>query len=107
MTAPVFVDTGVQPYWRDARDPAKQARTAERLAHLWRERAGRTSVQVLAEYHANLTRTLDPGLAVLARSDTGGADRGGEVRGPGTQAAWKFASRTGIRRCPNGSPSRS
>jgi predicted nucleic acid-binding protein len=62
MTAPVFVDTNVLLYWRDARDPAKQARAAEWLAHLWREQTGRTSTQVLSEYYVNVTRKLDPGL---------------------------------------------
>lgn len=63
MTAPVFVDTNVLLYWRDARDPTKQARAAEWLAQLWRERTGRTSAQVLSEYYVNVTRKLDPGLA--------------------------------------------
>jgi predicted nucleic acid-binding protein len=62
MTAPVFVDTNVLLYWRDGRDAAKQARAAEWLAHLWREKTGRTSTQVLSEYYVNVTRKLDPGL---------------------------------------------
>jgi predicted nucleic acid-binding protein len=63
MTAPVFVDTNVFLYWRDRRDPTKQARAAEWLAHLWREQAGRTSIQVLSEYYVNVTAKLAPGLA--------------------------------------------
>lgn len=62
MTAPVFVDTNVFLYARDAGEPAKQPRAAAWLDHLWRERAGRTSVQVLSEYYVNVTRKLDPGL---------------------------------------------
>ena len=61
MTA-VFVDTNVFLYARDAGEPAKQPRAAAWLVHLWRERAGRTSMQVLSEYYVNATRKLDPGL---------------------------------------------
>ena len=63
MTAPVFVDTNVLLYARDASEPAKQPRADEWLRHLWREQLGRTSVQVLSEYYVNVTRKLDPGLS--------------------------------------------
>lgn len=63
MTAPVFVDTNVLVYVRDAGEPAKQALAARWLEHLWRERLGRTSTQVLSEYYVNVTRKLAPGLA--------------------------------------------
>jgi len=63
MSAPVFVDTNVFLYARDASEPAKQPRAAAWLEHLWREQSGRTSVQVLSEYYVNLTRKLSPGLA--------------------------------------------
>jgi predicted nucleic acid-binding protein len=62
MTAPVFVDTNVLVYARDAGDPAKQTRAAAWLENLWREQMGRTSMQVLSEYYVTLTRKLDPGL---------------------------------------------
>lgn len=62
MTALVFVDTNVLLYARDASESAKQARAAEWLEHLWREQAGRISVQVLSEYYVNVTRKLSPGL---------------------------------------------
>jgi predicted nucleic acid-binding protein len=62
MTTPVFVDTNVFLYARDAGEPRKQPRAAEWLAQLWRERTGRTSIQVLSEYYVNVTRKLDPGL---------------------------------------------
>ena len=62
MTAPVFVDTNVLLYARDAGEAIKQPLAAAWLARLWRERLGRTSVQVLSEYYVNLTRKLDPGL---------------------------------------------
>jgi predicted nucleic acid-binding protein len=50
-------------YAKDASEGAKQMRAAQWLAHLWRERTGRTSVQVLSEYYVNVTRKLHPGLA--------------------------------------------
>lgn len=62
MTAPVFVDTNVLLYARDASEPAKQPRADEWLRYLWRGQLGRTSVQVLSEYYVNVTRKLDPGL---------------------------------------------
>jgi len=62
MTAPVFVDTNVFLYARDAGEPVKQPRAAAWLERLWREQLGRTSVQVLSEYYVNVTRKLDPGL---------------------------------------------
>lgn len=58
MAAPVFVDTDVFLHWRDASDPSKQSRAADWLTALWRERRGRTSVQVLAEYYSTMTRNL-------------------------------------------------
>lgn len=63
MTAPVFVDTNVIVYARDAREPAKQRLAESWLDYLWRERLGRTSVQVLSEYYVSVTRKLDPGLS--------------------------------------------
>jgi predicted nucleic acid-binding protein len=70
MTAPVFVDTNVLVYSRDARDPAKQERAREWLESLWETRRGRLSRQVLQEYYVTVTRKLQPGLSVEeARSD--------------------------------------
>lgn len=62
MIAPVFVDTNVFLYARDAAEAAKQPRAAAWLEYLWREQIGRTSVQVLSEYYVNVTRKLNPGL---------------------------------------------
>ena len=62
MTAPVFVDTNVIVYARDAREPAKQRLAETWLDHLWHERLGRISFQVLSEYYVSVTRKLDPGL---------------------------------------------
>ena len=63
MIAPVFVDTNILLYARDAREPVKQPHAAQWLDHLWREQLGRTSTQVLSEYYVNLTRKLKPGLS--------------------------------------------
>jgi predicted nucleic acid-binding protein len=83
MTAPVFVDTNVLVYRRDATDPAKQRRAGEWIDHLWRSRRGRLSFQVLHEYYAVVTRKLDPGLPV--------DEARGDVRDLG---AWKPLSPT-------------
>jgi len=60
MTGLCFVDANVFVYARDSRDPRKQARAAQWLTGLWRERIGRTSMQVLSEYYVNVTRKLVP-----------------------------------------------
>lgn len=57
-----FVDTNVLVYARDTSEPAKQPRAEAWMQHLWRTRAGRTSVQVLNEYYVTVTRKLSPGL---------------------------------------------
>lgn len=63
MTAElVFVDTNVLVYARDSREPPKQQRAEEWLAHLWRHRIGRLSLQVLQEYYISVTQKLKPGM---------------------------------------------
>lgn len=59
MTAPCFVDASVFVHARDPRDPLKQTRAAEWIDWLWQQRAGRTSMQVLAEFYAMATRQLE------------------------------------------------
>ncbi len=62
MTEPVFVDTNIFVYARDAGERAKQT-TAEQWIHrLWIEQRGRTSIQVLSEFYTTVTRKLTPGL---------------------------------------------
>jgi predicted nucleic acid-binding protein len=56
MTGLVFVDTNVLLYSHDETEPAKQPRARAWLERLWRERLGRTSMQVLSEYYVNLRR---------------------------------------------------
>lgn len=63
MTAPIFVDTNIFIYARDSNDVAKQARAAEWIANFWRDRTGRTSVQVLSEYYYNVTHKFKPKVA--------------------------------------------
>ena len=58
----VFVDTNVLVYARDSREPRKQQRAEEWLAHLWRHRIGRLSLQVLQEYYVSVTQKLKPGM---------------------------------------------
>jgi predicted nucleic acid-binding protein len=62
MTAAVFVDTNVFVYAGDPHDPVKKATAEALLRELWIEQRGRTSVQVLSEYYATVTRKLKPGL---------------------------------------------
>jgi predicted nucleic acid-binding protein len=69
MTAPVFVDTNVLVYARDLREKVKQPVAALWIAHLWRDRAGRTSTQVLSEYYVTVTRKLRPGMAAAQAWD--------------------------------------
>ena len=70
MTAPVFVDTNVLVYFRDARDAAKHDRAREWVGFLWDTRRARVSRQVLHEYYVTATRKLRPGLTPEeARSD--------------------------------------
>lgn len=66
MTALVFVDTNVLVYARDAGEAAKQPLAASWIARLWREQAGRTSIQVLSEYYVTVTRKLEPGMKQAA-----------------------------------------
>jgi hypothetical protein len=47
-------------YARQTRDSRKQTLAAQWLDRLWREQIGRTSIQVLSEYYATLTRKLKP-----------------------------------------------
>ena len=60
MIAPVFVDANVLIYTVDANEARKRLRAADWIARLWREQAGRTSMQVLSEYYVTVTRKLRP-----------------------------------------------
>jgi predicted nucleic acid-binding protein len=62
MNALVFVDTNVLLYRHDIAKPEKQEAAEAWLAHLWRMRSGRLSMQVLQEFYLNATQKLKPGL---------------------------------------------
>ena len=67
---PVFVDTNVLVYARDAADERKHARARAWMDHLWDSGEGRLSMQVLHEYYVSTTRKLRPGLPPAeARAD--------------------------------------
>jgi predicted nucleic acid-binding protein len=66
MTGPVFVDTNVLFYARDASELVKQPLAMKWLARLWRERTGRLSWQVLNEFYVNVTRKLSPAMSPAA-----------------------------------------
>jgi predicted nucleic acid-binding protein len=69
MTAPVFVDANVLVYARDSGEPTKQPIARQWLELLWRERTGRTGVQVINECYVALTRKLKPPLSADAAWD--------------------------------------
>ncbi len=62
MTEYTFVDSNILVYARDIDQGPKQQTALQCLNVLWRERTGRTSVQVLSEYYVTLTRKLKPGV---------------------------------------------
>ncbi len=62
MAAPIFVDTNVLVYARDAAAGDKQVQAAEWMTLAWRTGRGRVSIQVLQELYVTLTRKLQPGL---------------------------------------------
>lgn len=60
MTRPTFIDTNVLVYARHARESSKQPIARSWIERLWRERSGRTSIQVLNECYFTLTRKVQP-----------------------------------------------
>ena len=62
MNAPIFVDTNVLVYARDAAAPVRQETSARWVRDVWQARSGRISTQVLSEYYVTVTRKLRPGL---------------------------------------------
>ncbi len=96
---PVFVDTNVLVYARDASDMGKQAIAAAWMEHLWTSAGGRLSVQVLQEYYVTVTRKLDPGLSSEeAREDVRdlAAWRPLRLDQPIVEAAWRMEDRYGL-----------
>lgn len=67
---PLFVDTNLLVYTRDASDRRKQERALDWMELLWSSGEGRLSTQVLQEFYVTVTRKLSPGLEPeLARAD--------------------------------------
>ena len=96
---PVFVDTNVLVYARDASDPEKQAVARGWMEHLWTTSSGRLSVQVLQEFYVTVTRKLQPGLpADEARSDVRDlvAWRPLRIDEAMLDAAWRLEDRIGL-----------
>jgi predicted nucleic acid-binding protein len=96
---PIFVDTNVLVYARDASDMGKHAIAAAWMEHLWTSAGGRLSVQVLQEYYVTVTRKLDPGLsAEEAREDVRdlAAWRPLRIDQPIVEAAWRTEDRYGL-----------
>ncbi|MGI8425827.1 MAG: PIN domain-containing protein [Actinomycetota bacterium] len=66
----IFVDSNVLVYAKDSSEATKQERALAWVEHLWRNRSGRISIQVLEEYYVTVTSKLKPGIvANQARSD--------------------------------------
>jgi predicted nucleic acid-binding protein len=63
MTAPIFVDTNIFVYARQATEPRKQPLASQWIERLWRDQLGRTSIQVLNELYVTLTRKVKPPLS--------------------------------------------
>jgi predicted nucleic acid-binding protein len=96
---PIFVDTNVLLYARDASEPDRQPRAREWLDLLWRERSGRLSLQVLTEYYQAVTRKLRPGLdRETARADVRDLSAWRPVRVDETvmEDAWRLEDRYGL-----------
>jgi len=62
MTDRVFVDTNVLVYSRDASEAPKQRQAMAWMGHLWSEKTGRLSFQVLNEFYVTVTQKLQPGM---------------------------------------------
>ena len=63
MTAHIFVDANVFVYAKGPGEPLKKALAAAWIARLWKEKAGRTSMQALNECYSVLTRKMRPPLS--------------------------------------------
>jgi len=99
MSGDVFVDTNVLVYARDRNADDKQRRAAEWLEHLWDERRGALSVQVLQEYYVVVTSKLEPGLDVETARDDVRDLRSWDplpIDAPLAEEAWSIEDRFGF-----------
>ncbi len=62
MSDKIFVDTSVLVSCRDASDPSRQKQSMAWMVHLWKEKTGRLSFQVLNEFYMTVTHKLQPGM---------------------------------------------
>jgi predicted nucleic acid-binding protein len=62
MAGTVFVDSNVLVYSRDASEAQKQQQALKWMTHLWTEKNGRLSYQVLNEFYVTVTQKLQPGM---------------------------------------------
>lgn len=96
---PVFVDTNVLVYARDATERKKQPLADRWIRWLWESGEGRLSVQVLQEYYVTTTRKLSPGMTSEdARSDVRDllTWRPVELDGALLEAGWAIEDRFGL-----------
>jgi predicted nucleic acid-binding protein len=96
---PVFADTNLLVYARDASDPEKHTTARSWMEHLWTSASGRLSVQVLQEYYVTVTRKLQPGLPKEeARADVRDLAVWLPIRIDGSivEAAWDVEDRYGL-----------
>lgn len=93
---PVFVDTNVLVYARDATETEKQPRAAAWVEQLWDAHRGRLSFQVLSELYVTLTTKLSPGLPVAeARAEVASLSAWGPVVADrrAIELAWRLQDR--------------
>ena len=62
MTDKVFADTNVLVYSRDSSEVEKQKQAVAWMTHLWTEKTGRLSYQVVNEFYVTVTQKLQPGM---------------------------------------------
>lgn len=96
---PVFVDSNVFVYSRDASEPEKQPLARRWLEGLWASRRGRVSVQVLEEFYVTVTQKLEPGLSAQeARTDVRALDAWNPLTIDHSllPGAWKIEDRYGF-----------
>jgi predicted nucleic acid-binding protein len=99
MSVPVFVDTNVLVYARDAAAGEKQTVAHQWMDHLWRTRDGRLSFQVLKEFYVTVTAKLHPGMdAAAARRDVRALNawRPVPIDAPLMESAWLVQDRYGL-----------
>jgi predicted nucleic acid-binding protein len=99
IASTVFVDTNILVYSDDGREPQKREVARRWLGHLWQQRTGRLSTQVLNEYYAVVTRKLRP---AMERGDARAEVRRYQLWNPWSidqqtvETAWSIEARYGL-----------